>query len=104
MKTIDYKKVDMTDGEYDYYLQLVNKFTDADGNPNGSKYFQGTFDTDEHGYIVLIKTEKSIPWAVLFFIQQLMINQRMRANDKLIKENKELIEKLKELEIKLNRS
>ena len=102
MKVIDYKKVDMTDAEFAYYQQLIKKFSDTDQKVDGNKYFKDTFETDENGYITLIKTEKSIPWAVLFFIQQVMINQRMRVNDILVKENKKLISRLEELENKLN--
>ena len=82
-KTIDYKKVDISDAEYDYYKELVNRFSDKSKNINGDVYFRDLFETDEDGFITLIKTEKSIPWAILFFIQQIMISQRLRFIDDL---------------------
>lgn len=97
MKIIDNKKINITDAEYDYYLQLVKKFTDKEKSIDGKKYFKDVFHTDENGYILLIKTEKSIPWAALFWLQQIMINQRMRVNDELIKRNEELILKMETL-------
>lgn len=102
MKVIDYKKVNMTDAEFSYYKQLVNKFTEKENNVSGEYFFKDTFNTDSDGNIILIKTEKSVPWAVLFFLQQLMINQRMRMNDKLIEKNVRLLEQLEDLKARFD--
>jgi len=83
-KVIDYKKVDMSDDEYNYYKHLVETFSDKDKNISGSIYFKDLFDTDKDGLITLIKTEKVVPWAVLFFMQQLMLSQRIRLIDGLL--------------------
>lgn len=83
MKVIDYKKVDMTDEEHNYYKELVTQFTDD--TTKGTEYFKDLFDVDDDGFIMLIKPTKSIPWAILFFIQQLMISQRLRIIDQLRK-------------------
>ena len=80
-KVIDYKKVNMSDEEFNYYKHLVELFSDKDKNIKGSVYFKDLFEVDEDGFIVLIKTEKIVPWAILFFAQQLMISQRLRFID-----------------------
>ncbi len=80
-KVIDYKKINISDEEFNYYNHLVELFSDKDKNIKGSIYFKDLFEVDEDGFIVLIKTEKSVPWAILFFTQQLMISQRLRFID-----------------------
>jgi len=83
MKVIDHQKVDITDEEYEYYQELVKQFTDE--NNKGTDYFKGLFRTDEDGFITIIKPTKTVPWAVLFFVQQVMITQRLRIFDQLRK-------------------
>jgi len=97
-KVIDYKKVDMSNDEYNYYKHLVEAFSDKDKNIKGSIYFKDLFDVDKNGLITLIKTEKSVPWAILFFVQQLMISQRLRFVDDINKALKKFDKRLKKLE------
>lgn len=78
-KVIDYKQVDLSDLEFDYYNHLVKIF--SDDNNSGSIYFKDLFEVDDDGLITIIKTEKSVPWAILFFVQQVMINQRLRVSE-----------------------
>lgn len=94
-KAIDYKQIDVTKEEYDFYKELVKVFTDD--KIDGRDYFRDLFEVDSNGMITLIKTDKAVPWSVLFFVQQLMLSQRMRINDKMIEENKKLMVKLKNL-------
>jgi hypothetical protein len=95
-KVIDYKKVDMSDDEFKYYKHLVEVFSDK--NIDGSIYFKDLFDVDDDGFITLIKTEKSVPWAVLFFVQQIMVSQRLRTVDDINKVLKKIDNRLKKLE------
>lgn len=101
MKNIGSKSIDITDGEYDYFLKLVDKFTDDKGK-SGLDYFENLFDTDGEGFITLIRTEKSIPWAILFFMQQVMINQRMRATDIILQPSKEILDRLGSLDARVS--
>lgn len=82
IRAIDFKKVDMTDQEFDFYTHLIKTYTA--GNGDGKAYFSDLFDADENGIITLIKPIKSIPWSILFFIQNLMINQHLRSFDERI--------------------
>ena len=82
IRAIDYQKVEMSDEEYVYYKELVEKFTDD--KIKGSKYFENLFTTDAEGLIKLIKPSKPIPQEILFFVQNLTINQHLRENDRRI--------------------
>lgn len=82
IKAIDYKKIDLTEVEYRFYQELVKQYTDD--SHKGSDYFHDLFDTDDDGIITIIKPIKSIPWAILFFVQNVMINQKLRSNDQRI--------------------
>jgi len=82
IRGIAYQKVDMTDREFEYYKELAEKYSEDD--KKGSEYFRDLFETDERGVITIIKTVKSIPWSILFFIQNLMINQQLRLFDERI--------------------
>lgn len=79
MRVIDNQKVDMTDEEWNYYTDLVKGFTDS--KVNGSLYFKNLFTTDERGYIIMITPKHEVPWLILFFVQNLMINQRLKEFD-----------------------
>ena len=79
---IDYQNVDISKEEYEYYQELIKQLT-AD-NIDGKEYFRDLFNTDDRGFITLIKPKNSIPWVILFFVQQIMISQRLRIMDDFI--------------------
>lgn len=82
MKAMGYKPVDMADEEFAYYKALVKKY-------NGEQHFVDLFQTDEEGFITLLTPKNAVPWEILFFVQNVMINQRLRVIDKFRKgENK----------------
>lgn len=84
IKAIDFKKIDITNEEYKYYQQLVKQYTDD--SHKGADYFRDLFETDASGLITIIKPVKSVPWAILFFVQNIMINQQLRSNDQRLNE------------------
>jgi len=86
IRIIDYKEVDMIDEEYKYYQQIVNEF--SDGSYSGKEQFRDTFEVDDDACIVLVKPpiKKQIAWVVLCFLQNLMINQRMRRMERWVME------------------
>lgn len=79
IKAIAHQKVEMSDQEYQYYKELVGQFTDQ--NTKGEEYFRDLFDSDDEGFITFVKPKKPTPWAIVFFIQQVMITQRLRVID-----------------------
>lgn len=84
MKIIDYKQVDMIEEEYEYYNKIVESFTY--GTFSGKEQFHDTFEVDDDGCISIIRPPlgKETAWAVLVFLQNLMINQRLRRMEKRI--------------------
>ena len=86
IRVIDYKGVEMTNEEYEYYKEVVDSF--SDGTYSGREQFRDVFNVDDDGCITMIKPplRKQIAWAVLFFLQNLMINQRIRRMEKYIAE------------------
>ena len=81
---IDHKPIDMTDEENDYYRSLVSEFTN--GTYNGREQFRDLFDVDSDGCITFIHPpiRRELAWVVLFFVQNLMINQRLRRIERLV--------------------
>jgi len=77
-----YKQVDISDEEFKYYKSMVKSYSE------GEDLFRDIFETDDSGFITLITPRENIPWAVLFFIQNVMINQRLRIIDKFRKQEK----------------
>jgi hypothetical protein len=91
-RVVDYKKIDMTGDEWAYYQKLVETFTS--GKSSGSEHFRDLFDVDDEGYIRMIRPPlgREVPWAVIIFLQNLMINQHERRRDRLFES------KMRELE------
>ena len=84
-KGIDNKKVDLSEPEYKHYQELIKAY--------GAENFNDLFEADKDGIITVIKPIKSVPWAVLFFIQNVMINQQLRSNDDRISALEKQLEK-----------
>ena len=76
IRVIDFQKVDMTDDEFAYYQELLKKYKE-----DQIDFFQGLFVTSKSGTITLIKPSTALPWEILFFVQNLMINQHLRNFD-----------------------
>ena len=85
-KVIDFKSVDMEPEEFEYYQKLVQEFTQ--GPYSGKNQFHDIFDVDEDGCITIIRPplKKEVAWGVIFFLQNLMINQRLRRMERKILE------------------
>ena len=86
IRVIDHKGVEMSDEEFAYYNQLVNEFTY--GTYNGKDQFHNMFEVDEEGCISIIKPplKKEDGRAIIVFLQNLMINQRLRRIEAKIEE------------------
>ena len=68
----------MTKDEHEYFQQLSQNL--SDNGVSISNQLRGVFEVDENGIIVIIKPipGRQIQWGLLFFLQNLMINQRLR--------------------------
>jgi len=85
-RIIDYKSIDMEPEEFEYYQKLVEEFTY--GGYSGKEQFRDIFDVDGDGCITMIRPplKKEVGWAVIVFLQNLMINQRLRRMERKIVE------------------
>ena len=72
IRAIANKRLDLSDGEFSYYKEILREI--------GADDFRGLFDTDKNGLIISIAppVERSIPMLVLFFVLNVMMNQRVR--------------------------
>ena len=84
---VDYKRVEMTEEEKAYYDKIVEEFTN--GGYSGKEQFRDLFDVDADGCISMIRPplKKEVAWVVLVFLQNLMINQRLRRMEQWCKES-----------------
>jgi ABC-type molybdate transport system permease subunit len=75
IKAIANKKIDLTQEEYDYYLELEATF--------GKEAFIGLFKTNKYGTVVSVTPSSAIPTAIIliFFFLNIMLNQRLRSID-----------------------
>jgi hypothetical protein len=84
IRAVANKPLDLSDDEFEYYVQIVEAF--------GVNVFQDTFDTDEepsspqHGWITIVKPpfNKNLPMGVIFFLFNVMLNQRVRKFDAML--------------------
>ena len=76
IKAIANKKIDLSQEEYDYYLELENAF--------GKESFIGLFKTNKSGTIISVTPSNTTPTAMIliFFFLNVMLNQRLRSIDK----------------------
>lgn len=81
IRAVANKPLDLSDDEFEYYMQIVEAF--------GDNVFQETFETDDepsspqHGWITIVKPpfNKTLPMGVVFFLFNVMLNQRVRKFD-----------------------
>lgn len=75
IKAIANKRLNLSSEEYEYYLELEKNF--------GSEAFLGLFNTDNDGNITSITPSPTQPTAMLliFFLLNLMHNQKLRKLD-----------------------
>lgn len=79
IRAIDNKPVDLSDDEFEYYLQIIKEF--------GTNVLQETFETEEcSGFITLVKPPMNakLPLGIVFFLFNVMLNQRVRRFDEMM--------------------
>lgn len=73
IRAVDNKRLDLSEDEFAYYQALVGAFGKSD--------FSQLFETDKNGQITSITppVDRQISMGVLFFVLNVMMNQRLRA-------------------------
>lgn len=94
IKAIANQKIDVSQEEYNYYLELEKTF--------GHQAFVGLFRTNEDGQIISVIPQSSAPTAMIlvFYFLNLMFNQRLRKLDSWISKSEALEKRIAQLEEK----
>jgi hypothetical protein len=89
IRAVGNKRLELSDSEFEYYCSLKEQF--------GGSEFIGLFKTDKNGIITFVNppVNKNVPLGVIFFLLNVMMNQRIRVLDK-------KINKVLDLEIKVD--
>lgn len=92
IKAIANQKIDISKAEYEYYLELEKVF--------GKDAFVGLFKTSDSGQIISVMPSQNSETAMvlIFFLLNVMYNQRLRKLDVWINKIELLDERLKKLE------
>ena len=101
IRAIANKPLDLSDDEFAYYLQIIEAF--------GPNIFQDTFEvveeagSPEHGWITVVTPpfNKSLPMGVIFFLFNVMLNPRVRNQEKKMIELENMKKKVESLVAKL---
>jgi len=88
IRAVGNKRLDLNDAEYDYYLEIKKAVGDAD--------FLGLFDTDKNGLItgIMPPVDKGINVMVIYFVLNVMINQRIRILESSIKKVESFVDQI----------
>jgi hypothetical protein len=75
IRAVGNKRLELSDNEFDYYSSLKEQFGDSE--------FVGLFKTDKNGIILSVSppVDKTVSMGIVFFILNVMMNQRVRALD-----------------------
>ncbi len=92
IKAIANQKVDLSKEESQYLDQLIKVFGEDDLN--------GLFKTDKQGNVIAVTppVNKATPMALIFFLLNLMLNQRLRTVDQYLVRIEDLEKKIEALE------
>jgi hypothetical protein len=92
IRAIANKRLDLTDEEYDVYNQIVSVVDKSE--------FNNVFITDNNGRIKAIfpPIDQQISMVVVYFLFNIMINQRVRKIDYLIDDMEALKAKINKME------
>ena len=97
IKAIANQKLDISKEEYDYYLALEKSF--------GKGAFVGLFKTNSNGQIIAVMPPQAGQTAMIliFFLLNVMFNQRLRKFDTWMTKLDKLEERVVKLEDKINK-
>lgn len=74
LKVIGGNQVDITEQEFEYYKYLSSQYS--------VEIFNDLFSTDQDGIITRIAPISPTPWVILFFVQNVMINQHLGSTNR----------------------
>ena len=88
IRAVGNKRLDLNDAEYRYYLQIREAV--------GERDFVGLFETDKNGLItgIMPQVGQRINIMVIYFILNVMVNQRVRILEGSIKKVENFIDQI----------
>jgi len=94
IRIVTNKRLDMTDDEFSLYNRIVNSYTI--NNNNGEDLFEGLFESDEKGNILLLvpPSAKKTSFEVWLYLMSLQQNQQLRLMRNLIDHELNQIKKI----------
>ena len=97
IRTVAGRIVDMTNVEFEYFKELEKVF--------GKTVFENSFASDDDGRILTVTPSTTEPtsMAIIFFLLNLMLNQRLRAIDSKLTKINSLDDRISELENRLSK-
>lgn len=97
IRAVGNKRLDLNETEYRYYLEIKEAVGESD--------FVGLFNSDKNGLITAIMppVDKGINIIIIYFILNVMINQRIRILEGSIKKVENFVDQLGALPIILER-
>lgn len=97
IRAVGNKRLDLNDSEYSYFQEIKKAVGEAD--------FVGLFKTDKNGLITAITppTNKGINVIVVYFILNVMINQRVRILEGSLKKVENFVDQIPDLPNMLER-
>lgn len=97
IRAVGNKRLDLTDSEYSYFLELKEAV--------GERDFVGLFKTDKNGFItaVMPPADKGINVLVVYFILNIMLNQRIRLLEGSLKKVENFVDQIPDLPNMLER-
>ncbi len=92
IRAVANKRLDLTDAEYEVYEKISDMV--------GKSEFYDLFDTDKNGKIISVfpPIDKQVSMVVIYYLFNVMINQRVRLFDSLINSVENIDKRLKHLE------
>ena len=96
IRAVGNKKLFLDKNEHRYYLELKSSFNE--------KYFNGLFTSDNDGIITAVtpSATKQTPMILIFFLLNVMMNQRLRKIDDGVSKLSLLEKRLDKIEERLN--
>lgn len=78
IRIVDYKKIDLTDDEWDMYNKICRSYDRP--NFKGEELFRELFETDDDGIIVFLKppSKNYTSMEVFLFVMSIQVHQHLR--------------------------
>lgn len=88
IRAVGNKRLDLSESEYSYFLSLKEAV--------GANHFVGLFETDKNGLItaVMPPVNKGINIMVIYFVLNIMLNQRIRLLEGSMKKVEDFVDQI----------